>query len=261
MHQAQLGVIDFASEDIWLCTTCGQCTASCPRGVDIATVMRGLRTIAWEQRSVEKGLPSLLWSIYWNNNPWSQPLFDNPRIRQVIGDCCEVIEGFPSGYFACLLHDPPAFSLAGEMYSLEFYRQAYRVLKSNGRMFHYIGNPQSKSGASLTRGATQRLRQALQPHNLMEVVDLIGLSFSVSQSVLIRNPNFFHMEVSKRDHLQPHLVDAMGLHPIPKRSKIDPAKLRILVEHAMLALHEHVTCLCGAIRAGYRRVKYPSDGS
>jgi len=93
-------------------------------------------------------------------NPWSQPLFAHPRIRQVIGDCCAVIAGFPEATFNRLLHDPPAFSLAGEMYSLAFYRQAYRVLKPNGRMFHYIGNPQSKSGASLTRGAAQRLRQA-----------------------------------------------------------------------------------------------------
>ena len=93
-------------------------------------------------------------------NPWSQPLFANQRIHQVIGDCCAVIEGFPGGYFARILHDPPAFSLAGEMYSLAFYRQAYRALKPNGRMFHYIGNPQSKSGAVQTRGAAQRLRQA-----------------------------------------------------------------------------------------------------
>ena len=93
-------------------------------------------------------------------NPWSQPLFAHPRIQQVIGDSCAVIESFPEATFNRLLHDPPAFGLAGEMYSLAFYRQAYRVLKPNGRMFHYIGNPQSKSGASQTRGVTQRLRQA-----------------------------------------------------------------------------------------------------
>jgi len=93
-------------------------------------------------------------------NPWSQPLFTHPLIRQLIGDCTEVIAAFPEGYFSRIIHDPPAFSLAGEMYSLAFYRQAYRVLKPNGRIFHYIGNPESKSGASLTRGAAQRLRQA-----------------------------------------------------------------------------------------------------
>lgn len=72
LRQAQLG-IEHVEADLWLCTTCGQCQATCPRGVDIPAVFRGLRQIAWEQRAVEKGLPSTLWSLYWNSNPWSQP--------------------------------------------------------------------------------------------------------------------------------------------------------------------------------------------
>jgi Fe-S oxidoreductase len=72
MHQAQLG-LDENSRDLWLCTTCGQCEAYCPRGVNITEVFRGLRLLAWERRKVEEGLPTLLWSIYWNGNPWSQP--------------------------------------------------------------------------------------------------------------------------------------------------------------------------------------------
>jgi Fe-S oxidoreductase len=27
----------------------------------------------WERRRTIEGLPSILWSIYWNNNPWTQP--------------------------------------------------------------------------------------------------------------------------------------------------------------------------------------------
>ena len=62
-----------ALDDLWLCTTCGQCESYCPRGVDICQVFRALREIAWERRAVESGLPSLLWSMFWNDNPWSQP--------------------------------------------------------------------------------------------------------------------------------------------------------------------------------------------
>lgn len=72
LRQAQLGIQNIGS-DLWLCTTCGQCQATCPRGVDVPAVFRALRQIAWEQNRVEKGLPSTLWSLYWNNNPWSQP--------------------------------------------------------------------------------------------------------------------------------------------------------------------------------------------
>jgi len=93
-------------------------------------------------------------------NPWSQALFNNPKIQQRIGDSGEEIEQFTDETFSCLIHDPPAFSLAGELYSSAFYRQAYRVLKRKGRMFHYLGNPNSKAGASLIKGVTRRLREA-----------------------------------------------------------------------------------------------------
>jgi len=78
LHQAQLG-LQAGNGSLWLCTTCAQCEAYCPRGVDIADVFRSLRTVAWENHSPEVGLPSLLWSIFWNNNPWSQP--PNQRVQ------------------------------------------------------------------------------------------------------------------------------------------------------------------------------------
>ncbi|HSL43179.1 MAG TPA: methyltransferase [Anaerolineales bacterium] len=93
-------------------------------------------------------------------NPWSRALFENPNITQVIGDAFDEIEKFNTESFSVIIHDPPMFSLAGDLYSLAFYRQAFRVLKHNGRMFHYIGDPESKSGARVTAGAIRRLQQA-----------------------------------------------------------------------------------------------------
>lgn len=72
IRQAQLGV-EHIGADLWQCTTCGQCSSTCPRGVDIPGVFRSLRQVAWEANQPEKGLPSVLWSMYWNENPWSQP--------------------------------------------------------------------------------------------------------------------------------------------------------------------------------------------
>jgi Fe-S oxidoreductase len=72
IRQAQLGFLAEKPE-LWLCATCAQCETYCPRGVDICGVIRGLRYLAWKQRAIPSGLPSLLWSIYWNNNPWTQP--------------------------------------------------------------------------------------------------------------------------------------------------------------------------------------------
>lgn len=93
-------------------------------------------------------------------NPWSRDLFDNPKITQVIGDAFERIHDFSDGAFARVLHDPPTFSLAGELYSAEFYRQVYRVLGRNGRFFHYIGDPESNVGRRITTGVLRRLQDA-----------------------------------------------------------------------------------------------------
>jgi predicted methyltransferase len=93
-------------------------------------------------------------------NPWSQELFDNPKIEQRLGDCADLITGLPSGSFDRIVHDPPAFGLAGHLYGGEFYRELFRVLRRGGKLFHYIGNPESRSGETTTRGVMRRLEEA-----------------------------------------------------------------------------------------------------
>jgi predicted methyltransferase len=93
-------------------------------------------------------------------NPWSRSLFDNPQIEQIVGDVNEEIRDFEDGSFGCLIHDPPTLSLAGDLYSSQFYAQLSRVLRPGGRLFHYIGDLASVSGANTARGVMQRLRSA-----------------------------------------------------------------------------------------------------
>jgi predicted methyltransferase len=93
-------------------------------------------------------------------NPWSQALFNNPKIQQIMGDACEIVQTFEDESFSRIIHDPPTFSLAGELYSGAFYQQLYRVLKRGGRLFHYIGDPHSKASGGITRGVLRRLQEA-----------------------------------------------------------------------------------------------------
>lgn len=93
-------------------------------------------------------------------NPWSWSLFETPNVTTRLGDSRDLLPEFPDGSFDVILHDPPMFSLAGELYALDFYHELRRVLKSRGRLFHYIGNPASKSGAVVTRGVIRRLQEA-----------------------------------------------------------------------------------------------------
>ena len=93
-------------------------------------------------------------------NPWSQPLFARDNITQLLGDSYELIHDFADREFDGILHDPPAFGIDGELYSATVYREFMRILKPKGRLFHYIGNPKSKSGGNVTRGVIRRLDEA-----------------------------------------------------------------------------------------------------
>jgi len=93
-------------------------------------------------------------------NPWSQELFDNPKIDQVMGDSFDVVAAMDAGQFTRVIHDPPVFSLAGDLYSGEFYRELHRVMRNRGQIFHYVGDPESKSGRSITAGVIRRMEQA-----------------------------------------------------------------------------------------------------
>jgi predicted methyltransferase len=93
-------------------------------------------------------------------NPWSRQLFHNPKIRQIMGDAAEVVPSFEDESFSRIIHDPPTFSLAGDLYSGAFYRELYRILKRGGRLYHYIGDPQSKASGGVTKGALRRLQEA-----------------------------------------------------------------------------------------------------
>jgi predicted methyltransferase len=93
-------------------------------------------------------------------NPWSQELFDNPKITQMFGDSFEVVAKMKAGRFTRVIHDPPTFSLAGDLYSGEFYRELYRVMRNHSQLYHYIGDPESKSGRNITAGVIRRLELA-----------------------------------------------------------------------------------------------------
>jgi hypothetical protein len=93
-------------------------------------------------------------------NPWSRDLFDNPKIEQRIGDAAEVIDTLPDNRYSRVFHDPPTFSLAGQLYSGEFYSQLHRVMKRGARLYHYIGDLDSTTGRVVTKGVVKRLQEA-----------------------------------------------------------------------------------------------------
>jgi predicted methyltransferase len=93
-------------------------------------------------------------------NPWSRQLFEHPRIQQIVGDSFDEVAAFHDGTFSRIIHDPPMFSLAGDLYSGEFYGRLFRVLGRKGRLFHYVGDLESRSGRNVVKGVVRRLQEA-----------------------------------------------------------------------------------------------------
>ena len=86
--------------------------------------------------SCEKSAP-VLWLRALN--PWS-PHADTVLTVLNVG-IDEHIASLATASFDVVLHDPPRFGIAGELYSRQFYAQLGRVLRPGGSLFHYTGSP------------------------------------------------------------------------------------------------------------------------
>lgn len=112
-------------------------------------------------RSFEKS-PEVLWLR--TLNPWS-PDPDGERaggrLQLTHGDISREIEHIADASMDAVLHDPPRFGIAGELYSQVFYDQLARVLRKGGRLFHYTGAPNKlTSGRDVPREVATRLQKA-----------------------------------------------------------------------------------------------------
>ncbi|SFW25500.1 class I SAM-dependent methyltransferase [Luteibacter sp. UNCMF366Tsu5.1] len=97
-------------------------------------------------------------------NPWS-PDPDAPssggRLQLTHDDVSRAVTTLPDASMDAILHDPPRFGIAGELYSQAFYDQLARVLRRGGRLFHYTGSPNKlTSGRDVPREVEKRLEKA-----------------------------------------------------------------------------------------------------
>lgn len=74
-------------------------------------------------------------------NPYSQELFRCEKIKIFKEDVFKSIKRFEDCFFDRIIHDPPTFKYAPELYSKEFYLELYRVLKKGGVVYHYMPWP------------------------------------------------------------------------------------------------------------------------
>jgi uncharacterized protein len=99
--------------------------------------------------------------VFWlrSINPWSPHPDDILTLTQA--DITAAIAQILDSSMDAVLHDPPRFGIAGELYSQTFYDHLYRVLKRKGRLFHYTGSPNKVArGRDIAAEVSTRLRHS-----------------------------------------------------------------------------------------------------
>ena len=118
---------------------------------------------AWSRRlgatrvlSCEKN-SSVLWLR--SLNPWSP---GPDAVIEVLNVAIERhITTLADASFDAILHDPPRFGIAGELYARSFYEQLGRVLRPGGTLFHYTGSPNRlTSGRDVAGEVLRRLQHS-----------------------------------------------------------------------------------------------------
>ncbi len=169
IHQAQMGLVDFESEDAWTCATCRACVDRCPRGVAIIDIMRALRNIVVEMGAghLPDSLRVTLKNIAGTGNPLGEPA--ERRTDWIIdGEIPTVAENAEVLYFSCCVpaYDPNVRRVA---------RATASVLRKAGVRFAVTGDRENCCGESVRKSGNETLFQKLARNNIAAFTDS-GLS-------------------------------------------------------------------------------------
>jgi len=90
-------------------------------------------------------------------NPWSQSLFRQSKIHPLLYPIDQFVSTLPDFFVHTIIHDPPRFALAPELYSERFYSDLYRILIQGGEIYHYTGDPNRQTRRTSLPQKTRQL--------------------------------------------------------------------------------------------------------
>jgi Fe-S oxidoreductase len=181
VNEARLGVVPFESEDLWLCSTCGNCVQRCPRGVEIVDVMRAMRRILVPDGVVPASIPNLrsfMTSIASVGNPWGQEPKDRANWARDLG-VREFDEDSEVLYFPCCYpsYDPRLKKVAQATAS---------ILGKAGVDFGILGPAENCCGESVRKAGNEALFKRLARENIKTFIDR-GV-----KKILVSSPHCYH---------------------------------------------------------------------
>ena len=180
MHQAQLGLTDFESEDIWLCVTCKWCVDRCPRGVGIIDVWNSFR-----RAIVEMGIGGIPDSVRITAKNISSVGNPQGEVREKRTDWIKDtgIKPFAKGmdvlYFACCFnsYDPKLIRVA---------KATTRIMEKAGISFGILSNEQSCCGESIRKTGNEELFKNLVRSNT-DAFNKAGVT-----KIVVSSPHCYH---------------------------------------------------------------------
>ncbi|HLC93260.1 MAG TPA: methyltransferase [archaeon] len=102
-------------------------------------------------------------------NSASAQLFTNQKIKIIEGDAVEKITEFADAQFDTIIHDPPTFVMAEDLYTRNFCAQLYRVLKKGGTLWFYAAEPGKAGNSEKAKGLGERILKYLQHTGFKEI--------------------------------------------------------------------------------------------
>lgn len=220
INQAKFGVVPFESEDLWLCTTCGNCVQRCPRGVKIIDVMRAMRRVLVPDGVVPTSIPNLrgfMTSLASVGNPWGQEPQDRANWAKDLG-VKEFSEGTEVLYFSCCYtsYDPRLKKVA---------QATADLLTKAGVDFGILGAKEMCCGESVRKAGNETLFKRLARENIKTFIE------NGVKKILVSSPHCYqafkneyaefkvNFEVVHTSQYFPQLINEGRLKPTKEYNK------------------------------------------
>jgi len=181
VRQATFGLTEIESEDIWRCTTCGNCPQKCPRGVKIIECGVSLRRIATEYGvfpTPVKPIRTISGSLVGEGNPLSEERAKRANWAEGLS-VKPFTEGMDVLYFpGCYLsYDPRLKKVA---------RATATILTRAGIDFGILGTKENCCGESIRKTGDEDVFKLLAKENIKTFID------NGVQKILVSSPHCFH---------------------------------------------------------------------
>lgn len=181
IRQATFGMTDIESEEMWRCTTCGNCPRQCPRGVAIIEASVSLRRIATEYGvfptpvSPVRGISA---SLLGKGNPLSEDREKRAEWAEGLS-VNTYTEGMEILYFpGCYLcYDPRLKKVA---------RATAAILNRARVNFGILGSKENCCGESIRKTGDEELFKRLARENIKSFID------NGVQKILVSSPHCYH---------------------------------------------------------------------